>query len=188
MQISPSSLQGPRKMETELRQHLVLQWRCQMCPGAEPCWSTSRVLVGDGEATQVSLVDRGPFPSPTLGCLQSLFPSSFPPWMQMALLWSCALGLSKTSHVLNREQGDKETSQASPGPVATGQELLHHPSWDGEDGASHSHGHPLCSLSPATYETIHSHPLGLPTDLPTIRTTENSKGVPLKAKPNSRLH
>lgn len=44
-----------------------------VCPdGAEPCLGTSRVVMSDGEA---SINAEGPFPSPTLGCLQTLFPS-----------------------------------------------------------------------------------------------------------------
>lgn len=186
MQISPSPLQGPRKQSCSSILSSSGDANCilELSPaGAHPeCWWVME------KPRRYHLWMGDHFKAPHLG-VSSHFSLAFSHHGHRPLCFGAVpLEYSKTSHVLNREEGDKETPQASLSPAATGQELLHHPSWDEEDGASHSHGHPLSSLSPATYVTLHSHPRGVQTDLPTISTPEKSKGIPRKANPKSRLH
>lgn len=82
--------------------------------GLSPAWAHPGAAAGDGEVRQAPLVAGGPFPSPTLGCLQACFPSPLsPPGLPPPLRFGAVPPVySKTSRLLNQERGDKETPRA----------------------------------------------------------------------------
>lgn len=112
---------------------LVLQQRCQRCPtarvpaGLSPAWAHPGAVASDGEAVAGTARGRGAISKPHA----RVFPGAFPQPSASPeagargarrrgckqLRFGAVLSVySKTSHVLNEEQGDKETPRARRHP------------------------------------------------------------------------